>query len=247
MSAEDAAEAERERALSSGRAGSRDPWTGFYLGLNGGYGGQSTNQNFGLDGGGGANLFPFFAGFTGSNFNLSGNGVFYGAHAGYDHRWSDIVGGAELSVMLSNATATAMNPNSGAATPITYSSSVRWLATLAPRAGWAFDNFLVYGKAGLAIASMSHKIYSGSIPACFTVNATEGCTFQDQKIHVGFVLGVGIEYLVAENWSIGVEANYIDLSRELYGGLSKPATALPIATDLQPRFTFAKARASYRF
>ena len=73
-----------------------------------------------------------------------------------------------------------------------------WISTLAARAGWAFDRWLVYGKAGGAWAHASGSVsgFGMSVSADSTVS--------------GAVFGVGAEYALSNNWTAKVELNAFD-------------------------------------
>ena len=72
-----------------------------------------------------------------------------------------------------------------------------WLATLRGRVGYAFDNFLLYGTAGAAVA----RIKTGLIPPS---------TF-DSSTEAGWAVGAGFEVGFAPNWTAKVEYLFVDL------------------------------------
>jgi outer membrane immunogenic protein len=65
--------------------------------------------------------------------------------------------------------------------------------------GWAWDRTLIYGKAGWG----SENINSTATPTF--------AGFNDDRRTGGLVLGGGIEYAMAPNWSIGVEYLHVDV------------------------------------
>jgi outer membrane immunogenic protein len=82
-----------------------------------------------------------------------------------------------------------------------------WVSTAAARFGYALDRWLVYGKVGGAWAQASASISSsvivpgvGGIGAGGTINQTVS----------GWVLGVGTEYALRDNWSAKIEYNMMD-------------------------------------
>ena len=66
-----------------------------------------------------------------------------------------------------------------------------YATSLALRGGYAFDNLLLYGKAGLAISGMKISSSLGG---------------SGNKTLVGAVAGFGAEYAVNESWAIRTEA-----------------------------------------
>jgi outer membrane immunogenic protein len=72
-----------------------------------------------------------------------------------------------------------------------------WFGTVRGRAGYAFNNVLFYGTAGLAFGELSGQTF-GSL--------TESHT------NAGWTVGLGAEVGFAPNWSAKVEYLYVDLN-----------------------------------
>lgn len=102
-------------------------WSGFYIGAMGGYGSESTSDQFAIKGG--------FAGGT-IGYNWQFGQFVAGIEA--DGAWADI-----------NNSVTQVFPGVGA---ITATAKVDSLATVRGRFGVAVDQVLLYGTAGLALA-----------------------------------------------------------------------------------------------
>ena len=228
-------------------------WQGFYLGANLGYGWASHGYNFAPggsgNGGSGPALGLFAPDAAGGFFATHGTGGVYGLHAGFDRQWDRLVGGVELTVALSDINAQASNPFGAQTDPnASYATNVKWLATLAPRVGWAWDQFLVYGKAGLAVARLSSNLNSTSIAGCSAggFGTASTCAFGEERNHLGVVVGAGFEYQFTRNWSVGFEYNYMDLSTETYGGTISPNTTWPLAYTVHPQISTVRGRLSYR-
>ena len=112
-------------------------WTGFYLGLNGGY-------NFGT-------VTPA-AGGTGGPANLSTNGFLFGGTLGGNYQMGSFVLGLEGDGDYNSLNNTFSTGNS-------FKSD--WLATVRGRAGWAWDRILFFGTGGAAFAPASISAGSG--------------------------------------------------------------------------------------
>jgi outer membrane immunogenic protein len=99
--------------------------------------------------------------------------------------------------------------------------------------GYAFNQFLVYAKGGVAFASARATVTDlGKL-------ADTGTTTQ-----VGWTVGGGVEYALNPNWSVRLEYDFVDLpSRDMI--LHGPQGALPVGAD----FTIQKVVAgiNYRF
>jgi len=72
-----------------------------------------------------------------------------------------------------------------------------WNATLRGRAGWAYNQFLLYGTGGLAL---------GGVKTSTTVSS-------DSKTQVGWTLGLGAETVVTRNITARLEYRYTDLGK----------------------------------
>jgi len=101
-------------------------------------------------------------------------------------------------------------------------ASLDWISTFAVRAGWTFDRWMVYGKVGGAWAHVSADAFAavGSLSARVTADATSS----------GWMLGVGTEYALRDNWTVKIEYNMLD-----FGG------------DLDDKVHIVKAGLNYRF
>ena len=77
-----------------------------------------------------------------------------------------------------------------------YKFSNPWFGTVRGRAGYAFNNVLFYGTAGLAFGELK----------CETFGLSETHT------NAGWTAGVGAEFGLAPNWSAKIEYLYVDLA-----------------------------------
>src|SRR5262245_38982060 len=81
-------------------------------------------------------------------------------------------------------------------------ASLDWVSTFAGRAGYVFDRWLVYGKLG---AAWAHG--SGSVSLNFP---GFGGLFSTSNTVNGWMLGVGTEYALRDNWSVKLEYNRME-------------------------------------
>ncbi len=72
-----------------------------------------------------------------------------------------------------------------------------WFSTVRGRAGYVFNNFLVYGTGGLAFGELRAEALGH---------------FSEGHINAGWTAGVGVEYGFAHNWTAKIEYLYVDLS-----------------------------------
>jgi outer membrane immunogenic protein len=150
-------------------------WTGFYVGANVGYGWSD----------GRGTLFP-----GGIPVRGDGDGFFGGGQIGYNWQFNQFVFGAETDIQGSGADDTFA--------PWKFSNP--WFGTLRGRAGFALNNILVYGTAGLAYGGITGELVG----------------LDESKTHVGWTAGAGMEVGFTPNWSAKVEYLYMDLSERSY-------------------------------
>lgn len=141
-------------------------------------------------GGGYAGLNLGYAWGKVSSSSVSPSGVLGGIQAGYNWQSGQFVFGAETDLQLTGANDT-FAP---------YKFSNPWFGTLRGRAGVALNNILLYGTVGLAYGGIEGQ--------------RNGLT--EDKTHVGWTAGVGMEVGFTPNWSAKVEYLYMDLSSRAY-------------------------------
>ena len=179
-------------------------WTGFYVGANVGYARSSADFTTTADPGGHlitASLPTVNAAGTGS---ANASGFTGGVQLGYNWQWNKVVLGVEGDFNILSGTATfngsGVTP-SGTALTMSNSLKPKWMATVRPRIGYAFDRFMVYGTGGAAMLRREYtQTYSDSLTGAANLSTA------DTKI--GWVVGAGLEWAVFERWSVKGEYLY---------------------------------------
>jgi outer membrane immunogenic protein len=160
-------------------------WTGFYLGGN--VGGAWAHRDV---------TDTFFLGDFGNGNN---NGVFIGGgQVGYN--WQ--VGYAVLGIEA-DFDGAANNNNTRTVGIVQVTSNNRWITTLAARFGLTNGPWLFYGKAGGG--------WVGNEDFTITNLATGASITASNNSNSGWLLGAGIEWAFAPNWSAKVEYNFLGL------------------------------------
>lgn len=129
-----------------------------------------------------------------SNFVLGVEGDFN--YTGFDGRVSSGTGSLMSDIL---------EADSGSATDrVSYQSN--WFGTVRARAGYAFENLLVYGTGGLAYGLMdaNQTLDAVADPDYIKWNGSQ------DGWNLGWTAGAGIEYGV-DHWVIGAEYLYVDL------------------------------------
>ena len=100
-------------------------------------------------------------------------------------------------------------------------SNNRWITTAAARFGVAIDRVLVYGKAGGG--------WVGNNGFTLT-NVTTGASITGTNSNTasGWLVGAGVEWAFANNWTVKFEYDYLGLGNQTF---TVPATATFLAND----------------
>jgi outer membrane immunogenic protein len=81
-----------------------------------------------------------------------------------------------------------------------YGNNISWLSTIRGRMGLAIGDTMVYGTAGLAIGGVKNTQF---------VNGDN--YYSSSKTRLGWAVGGGVEHMVSRNWTVGLEAMFVDL------------------------------------
>jgi outer membrane immunogenic protein len=113
-----------------------------------------------------------------------------GAQAGYSWQAGRFVIGGETDMQVSGADDTFA--------PWQFSNP--WFGTLRGRAGFAMNNVMFYGTAGLAYGGLKAQLGGA----------------REAKTHSGWAAGAGVEVALARKWSAKAEYLYMDLADRGY-------------------------------
>jgi iron complex outermembrane receptor protein len=157
-------------------------WSGFYLGINGGYSFGGSNWTDSVTGAAtgefGTSGF-LFGGTLGANYQIGA--LVFGIEG--DGDWTDASGFGTFT-----------------ATPLCAGGCLTrngWLSTVRGRAGYAFDRFLAYGTAGGAFGNVQGGFSNGAVS-----NVTS----------TGWTVGGGVEIAIAPQWTAKAEYLFVDLA-----------------------------------
>ena len=178
-------------------------WTGFYIGVNGGYAGDEFRYPFS----GGPIGVPTSV--TGS-VSLNSSGFLGGGQIGYNYQLDSFVSGLEADI---DATSIAgkLNANAGivglGSANLSAGSNLEFLGTARGRLGFAiFDRALLYATGGLAYGEV-HSSYNVVAPAIGSLAGSQSST------DVGWTVGGGLEYALTNNVTFKTEYLYADLGK----------------------------------
>ena len=188
-------------ALSSGLLGSNAGASGnsFYVGLQSG--GAWGESDF---------AFPDFGGKT---VPIDTDGIVFGAHAGVQHDFDQFFVGAEASIAFTDISGGNITPG-GVSCSSTVAPANRVLCRVTEvesltmavlRAGFTSGTWSFYATGGYAGAEISTD---------GIILASGIGTIQDQQWHDGWTYGLGVDYRIAPQWTLGVEYKRVDLDGE---------------------------------
>jgi outer membrane immunogenic protein len=216
-------------------------WTGFYAGIHGGYGWGDAGYLFVPFG----NAGSFAPTPEGGAFGQSLSNGLAGGHLGFNYQIGRMLTGLEGTLAWTGFSTFTLNAFPGLATGVggrTYATKMDLLTTITPRLGYTIDNWLIYGKAGLA---------AGRVESILTVAVEPGppSILQERTWQVGWTAGLGVEYAITKNWTLGAEYNYYDLGSERYGGRAATNGVPILNVDYRVDVSFSSvlARLSYKF
>jgi outer membrane immunogenic protein len=114
------------------------------------------------------------------------SGLAGGVQAGYNWQNGPLVFGAEGDIQLNNADDTFA--------PWKFSNP--WFGTVRGRVGYAVNNVLLYGTGGLAFGELRGETFGLS----------------ETNTNVGWTVGAGAEFGLAQHWTGKIEYLYVDLA-----------------------------------
>ena len=174
-------------------------WTGFYIGVNGGYGWSETTNKF---------AEPAF-GILPKGINPQG--AFGGGQIGYNwqgilHR--NLVLGVEADIQGSEI----KDFDPGKFVGQGGRSNLHYFGTVRGRLGYAFGSTLLYATGGFAYGGIRNDVYESAL--LFGPPIQQVITpFDKNAMATGYTVGGGWEYKISQAWSLKAEYQFIDLGR----------------------------------
>ncbi len=207
-----------------------EPWTGIYLGVNGGWARQSHDWAFD----------PPVPAAVNQSFTLDRSGGVLGLHGGIQKQWGQWVLGAEFAYNWLGRD-WARHNGYGVDFNSFADARVRSYWTAGGRLGWAFSpNLLAFVNGGFASGSVQTRLVN-------IATNVENPAFDTSVTQNGWYLGGGLEYMVWKNIILGVEYQHVDLG----SGFHCLATTCGLTStnnhDVKTTVDVARARLSYLF
>ena len=223
-------------------------WSGFYAGINTGYGwGSSDAVVTGINPGWTAEYQAFWP--VAGRRSMNPEGPLGGVQVGYNiHRGSMLVGiEADAQYMrLRDTSDSGIFPGPFPAQPghntrIYDSFETRSLFTLRLRGGWTSGAALFYATGGLAAAKIeatrNFSALAGTDPIIGRASSTE----------LGWVIGAGLEYAVTEKWSFKTEYLFVKFDDIAVRADSRVVAGEFINSDMDMKAHILRVGLNYRF
>ncbi len=201
-------------------------WTGFYVGVHGGFGWGETDWNSDL------------AGFD-TQFDV--DGALAGGQIGYNWQRDQIVVGVEADASWSDISGDGLDETGSClGGNIACETEIKALGTITGRVGVAFDRTLFFVKGGAAWARAEYKMGVNDPLGIFSY---EG---EAEDTRWGFTVGTGFERAFTSNWSAKIEYNFIRLTDSVDFDL-EPAQPFELSAEPNDMFHIVKVGVNYRF
>jgi outer membrane immunogenic protein len=166
-------------------------WTGFYVGVNAGYGWNTNDNNTFVD--------PVLGVVSTGG---SDGGFVGGGQVGYNYQMGQFVIGLETDIQYADLGGGRNTFGQGF---LGNNNDGNWFGTVRARAGFAFDRALIYATGGFAYGDI------GTSSGAFV--GPNGTVFagSSNSTNTGWVLGGGVEYAFTNNLTAKLEGLYVNL------------------------------------
>ena len=161
-------------------------WTGFYAGLQAGYGWHDISYSFG----------------TSNTLNMKG--FVGGGTVGYNWQAGAFVVGLESDISFADVKGSALNVGIAPCSIQGCEAKLNWFSTGRARLGYAIGNLLPYLTGGVALGGVKGSADNG---ACGNIP----CFYDETRW--GWTVGGGLEYRLYGNWSLKAEYLYLNLGK----------------------------------
>jgi outer membrane immunogenic protein len=199
-------------------------WEGFYLGLNAGVVSQTGNYT------------PYYGSYAN---NQGSTGFIGGGQLGYNWQRGNYVYGleADISGLTGKTIAPPLSGSVGKGNG--FEGRISWLSTFRARAGWLMNpNTMLYATGGLAVGGVKNSFnFNGLASSSNPLNTTKSVS----TTRVGWTVGGGIESMLDQHWTVGLEGLYVDL------GSSSATTPTGKTTTFRNTAVIGRAKLNYKF
>jgi outer membrane immunogenic protein len=203
-------------------------WTGFYVGDHVGWGWAESKWA--------AQNNSFFLATSSPQPVIRPNGGVGGVQAGFNYQRGQWLVGVDGTWSLTGLSQTVVSPSF----PLTdhEQTEIKDLITIAGRVGAVFLDSLWYVKGGWA---------GGRVALTATSTFGGNTTWHEERNRSGWVVGAGVERMVAPHVVLGIDYNYIDLGTKNYAGNNVGANTTLTNVNDHTKVQTVVVRLSYSF
>ena len=194
-------------------------WSGFYIGANGGYGSNRA-------------CWGNFAGFNTEGCNSKSGGL-VGGQGGYRWQMGSFVFGVEVEGDWATMRASLPSVFVPGGTD---SSKVTSVGLFTGQIGYAVNNALFYLKGGGALANNNFLVQ----------NAAGIGLYYATSHNLGATVGVGIEYGITHNWTVGLEYDRLMMGNA-NNSFSCYAGCAAVVNTISQNIDMVTVRVNYKF
>jgi outer membrane immunogenic protein len=214
-------------------------WTGCYAGLNAGGASTQIEQDVTIPG-----VMGFGSSGRGSSFTGGGQ---IGCNYQFDPKWVVGIEG-DINYLNGKRSQNFTFPFGGGEDTVVGSqqTSLRWLATLRGRFGYAWDRSFLYATGGLAIGDVRSSVSATGTNSNGAVIAQYAGSYSADR--VGWTAGAGFEYAFADRLSAKLEYLHFDLGNAGYQ-IAGSSTSLPLTWNASAKVSgdIVRVGLNYRF
>ena len=201
-------------------------WTGFYVGINGGYGWAANPGDI---------HYESSLGLADRSGGPDAAGGFGGGQIGYNWQGPfspNVVVGVEADIQAADVQDTFHGTTDNGLVGFAR-QDLEWFGTVRGRLGWAFDHTLVYGTGGFAYGRVEDSTFGTALGQSISMRSDDNRT--------GYVVGGGIEYAFGGNLSLKVEYQFINLGDESLFGVFTPSGVTATSSPIDASFHTVRA------
>ena len=206
-------------------------WSGIYVGANGGGGWTDPSWNFPVN--------SFYLNNAPKSFSSDLSGGLWGGQIGFNKQVGSIVVGVEAAGDWFSWKQTKTGPLTPSFPNDKWTTKLADLETVTLRLGYAANNWLFYGKAGPAKATVSLSAVSG-VPV-------PGVTYGESQRLWGIDTGAGVEYAITPNIIVGAEYNHVSIDAGVFDGRASNGAPVAVSNKSDIELQSVVGRVSYKF
>jgi outer membrane immunogenic protein len=198
-------------------------WTGFYVGVNAGYGFSDNDRN---------------STYVGTIYDRDDgrDGFVGGGQIGYNYQIGSWVVGVEADLQYADLGGNGRDYVRGTAGYFG-SQGIDWFGTVRGRLGFAMDRVLVYGTGGFAYGGADNNSgYYDGVTAYYSSR---------DNTRTGWVAGGGVEYAFTPNITGRIEGLYVNLERDR--DVYPASLGLTTRRNNEDSFAVIRAGLNYKF